>query len=256
MNDNNIQGSIDPPPPDGEKPVARHPLKKLRKRKSIFARIFGFIGWVCIGVLAWVVLMRFLPAPFTYLMVQRAFEGDKIRYSPVGINKINRNLVDAVIAAEDARFCLHDGFEWKAMQRAMAANKRGKKLRGASTISQQTAKNVFLWPSRSYIRKGFEAGFTVLIEFVWPKRMIMEKYLNVAEMGDGVFGAQAAARYYFKKDAKDLSLSEASKLAAILPSPQKWKIRGNSGYVARRAGNIARGANVVRDNGLDKCVYR
>ncbi len=255
MNETEFQGNIDPPPPDGEKPIARHPLKKIRK-KSIFVRIFDFFAWACVIVLAWVLLMRFLPAPFTYLMVQRAIEGDKIKYSPVGINKISRHLVDSVIAAEDARFCLHDGFEWEAMKRAMAANKRGKKLRGASTISQQTAKNVFLWPSRSYIRKGFEAGFTVLIEFFWPKRIIMEKYLNVAEMGDGVFGAQAAARYYFKKDAKDLSLSEAARIAAVLPSPQKWRVRAPSGYVARRAGNIGRGAIVVRDNALDKCVYR
>lgn len=254
MTDQNIQGKIESPPPSAP-PINLHPLKKLKRKKSLFARVFAFFGWAALFTMVWVLLMRFLPAPFTFLMVQRAIEGDKIKYHPVGISKINRNLIDAAIAAEDARFCLHDGFEWNAMNRAMAANKRGKKLRGASTISQQTAKNVFLWPARSYIRKGFEAGFTVLIEFFWPKRAIMEKYLNVAEMGDGVFGAQAAARYYFKKDAKDLTLSEASRIVAVLPSPQKWKVK-SSNYVARRASNISRGAIVVRDNGLDKCVYK
>jgi len=165
-------------------------------------------------------------------------------------------MVAAVIAAEDARFCQHNGFEFEAMKRAAKANSQGKKLRGASTISQQTAKNVFLWPARSYVRKGFEAGFTVLIETLWGKRKIMEDYLNVAEMGDGVFGVEAASKYYFNKHAKDLSLGEASRLAAILPSPQKWRVNRPGPYVARRSSRIAGGGRVVIDNNLYSCVYK
>lgn len=203
-----------------------------------------------------VLFYRFIPMPFTYLMAKRAFGGDNIYYSPVSLKKINRNLVDAVIAAEDARFCSHNGFEWKAMRQAAKANARGKKLRGASTISQQTAKNVFLWPERSYIRKGFEAGFTALIETLWTKRRIMEAYLNVAEWGDGVFGAEAASRHYFKKSAANLSIAEASKLAAVLPSPRKWRVNGGNSRIQNRAYRISKGAQTVRGAGLDSCIYK
>lgn len=218
-----------------------------------FARIFSALT---ILILLWVIILRFAPIPFTILMINRAFEGDKIKYHPVSINNISRNLVDSAIAAEDSRFCLHQGFELEAMKRALNANKKGKKLRGASTISQQTAKNVFLWPARSYIRKGFEAGFTIMIEFFWPKKRIMEAYLNVAEMGNGVFGAEAASKYYFKKSAKNLTPLEAARLAAILPSPQKWRVVKPGPYVSRRANSIVRGARIVRENGLDKCIYK
>lgn len=238
------------------KPIKRKPTKKAKKKHKLSTLIARFFAFFVIFLLSWVFILRFLPIPFTLLMVQRAFEGDKIRYHPVSINKISRNLVDSAIAAEDARFCLHQGFEIEAMKRALRANKKGKKLRGASTISQQTAKNVFLWPARSYVRKGFEAGFTVMIEFFWPKRRIMEAYLNVAEMGNGVFGAEAASKYYFKKSAKNLTPMEAARLAAILPSPQKWHVVKPGPYVSRRANSITRGARVVRDNGLDSCIYK
>lgn len=234
-------------------PKVVSPSKK-GKRKSIGQWFVTIMVWSFLFVFGSVLLFRFVPSPFTFLMIQRAFEGDKIRYHPVSLRNINRNLVDSAIAAEDARFCYHSGFEWEAMKRAMKANKRGKKLRGASTISQQTAKNVFLWPSRSYIRKGFEAGYTILIEFFWPKRRIMEQYLNVAEMGNGIFGAEAASRFYFKKSAKNLSPTEAAKIIAILPSPQKWSI--SRGYGLRRANRIVRGARVVRNSGIDSCIYQ
>lgn len=237
-------------------PVSQPKPKKKRRKPKKKIGFFKLFGYFIIGLLLWVLLLRFLPVPFTILMVQRAFEGDRIRYHPVSINKINPSMVAAVIAAEDARFCQHNGFEFEAMKRAAKANSQGKKLRGASTISQQTAKNVFLWPARSYIRKGFEAGFTVLIETLWGKRKIMEDYLNVAEMGDGVFGVEAAAKYYFNKHAKDLSLGEASRLAAILPSPQKWRVNRPGPYVARRSSRIAGGGRVVIDNNLYSCVYK
>lgn len=214
--------------------------------------IFGFI----VLAIMWVVIYRFTPIPVTSLMVIRAFEGQKIHYDFAPLNEINRNVADAAIAAEDSRFCLNHGFEFSAMEKAAEANKDGKKLRGASTITQQTAKNVFLWPSRSYIRKGFEAGFTVLINFIWPKSKIMESYLNVAEMGKGIFGIQAASQYYYDKDAKDLTLAEASSIIATLPNPQKWKAHPATAYIASRTRSISRGARVIRDNGLDKCLIK
>jgi monofunctional biosynthetic peptidoglycan transglycosylase len=233
-------------------------IPNVRKKKK--TGILGWIGKIIISLLAfsvlWVLLYMIVPAPFTSLMVQRALEGDKIRYYPVSLTKINRNLVDSVIASEDARFCQHYGFELEAMQKAFKANQRGKKLRGASTISQQTSKNLFLWSSRSYIRKGFEAGFTILTETIWTKRRIMEMYLNVAEMGNGVFGAEAASLYYFNKHAKDLTPYEAARIAAILPNPQKYRVNAPGPYVQRRANAISRGANTVRNSGLDSCIYK
>ena len=235
--------------------VRRRTIKPKPPKRGfgyLFARFIAYAAFFVIGL---VIAYRFIPMLATYLMVQRAFEGDKIRYHPVSLRNISRNMVDAAIAAEDARFCYHIGFEWEAMKRAAKANKAGRKLRGASTISQQTAKNVFLWPARSYIRKGLEAGYTALIELFWPKRRIMEAYLNVAEMGDGIFGAEAAARYYYHKSAKNLSPSEAARIIAILPSPRKWSVKSPSGRVARRASRIARGAQTVRSSGLDACIY-
>lgn len=229
---------------------------KNKNKKGFWFYLGRIFAISTIFILLWVIILRFAPVPFTILMINRALEGDKIKYHPVSINNISRHLIDSAIAAEDSRFCLHQGFEIEAMKRALNANKKGKKLRGASTISQQTAKNVFLWPARSYVRKGFEAGFTILIEFFWPKRRIMEAYLNVAEMGNGVFGAEAASRYYFKKSAKNLTPIEAARLAAILPSPQKWRVVKPGPYVFRRANSIVRGARVVRDAGLDNCIYK
>ncbi len=241
------------------KPIAppiNSPNQK-KKRKWTIGRILKLVFvYPLIIALTMVIFYRFVPMPFTYLMAKRAIGGDKISYSPVSLKKINRNLVAAVIAAEDARFCTHNGFEWAAMRQAAKANARGRKLRGASTISQQTAKNVFLWPERSYIRKGFEAGFTFLIETLWTKRRIMEAYLNVAEWGDGVFGAEAAARHYFKKSAANLTINEAAKLAAVLPSPRKWRVNGGNGRIQNRAYRISKGAQTVRGAGLDSCIYK
>jgi monofunctional glycosyltransferase len=196
-----------------------------------------------------------VPIPGTFLMAQRAIEGDDTRRNRVSLDDISPYLVRSVIASEDANFCAHDGFDWRAIKIAMKSNERGRKLRGGSTISQQTAKNVFLWPNRSYVRKGLEAGFTVLIETIWPKRRIMEAYLNVAEFGPGIFGAEAGALTHFKKHAKDLTPLEAARLAAILPSPRRWSPTRPSSRIARKSNGIVRGARIVRDNGLDRCIY-
>jgi monofunctional glycosyltransferase len=233
-----------------------------RTRKSSFGapskwtrRILSFLAALVLIPVFWVIVYRFVPIPGTYLMAQRAIEGDDTRRNMLGLSDISPHLVRSVIASEDANFCSHDGFDWRAIKVAMKSNERGRKLRGGSTISQQTAKNVFLWPQRSYIRKAMEAGFTVLIETLWPKRRIMEAYLNVAEFGPGIFGAEAGALTHFRKHAKDLTPLEAARLAAILPSPRRWSPTQPSRRVARKSNGIVRGARIVRENGLDDCIY-
>ncbi|HWU42960.1 MAG TPA: monofunctional biosynthetic peptidoglycan transglycosylase, partial [Bdellovibrio sp.] len=144
----------------------------------------------------------------------------------------------AVLKAEDARFFEHHGFDYEAIEKAMKYNRTHKKVKGASTISQQTAKNVFLWPHRDWIRKGLEAYFTVLIEFIWPKERIMEVYLNVIETGPGVYGVEAASQKYFKQSAKNISPSQASLIAAVLPNPQKFRIDRPSNYILKRQSRI------------------
>lgn len=215
---------------------------------------YGVGALVAIPVI-WVIILRFMPIPGTILMVQRSIEGVDTRSNSVPLGAISPYLVRSVIASEDANFCSHNGFDWAAMKVAMKSNERGRKLRGGSTISQQTAKNVFLWPQRSYIRKGMEAGFTVLIETLWPKRRIMEAYLNVAEFGPGVFGAEAGALTHFGKNADALTPLEAARLAAILPSPKRWSPTKPSRAIARKSNGIVAGARIVADNGLADCIY-
>lgn len=161
------------------------------------------------------------------------------------INHISPNMVQAVIASEDNNFEKHFGIDFEAIRKAQKLNKRGKHLRGASTISQQTAKNVFLWPARSWVRKGFEVYFTGLIEIFWGKKRIMEVYLNVIEMGHGIYGVEAASEYYFHKQAKDLNRSEAALLAAVLPNPRIYNAGNPSGYIQRKQGKIMRAMNRI-----------
>jgi monofunctional biosynthetic peptidoglycan transglycosylase len=156
----------------------------------------------------------------------------------VPIEEISPNLQKAVIASEDGTFLKHNGFDFKAIELAYKNNSKGKRIKGGSTISQQTAKNVFLWQGRSYIRKAFEAYFTVLIEFIWGKERIMEVYLNSIEMGNNIYGAEAAARQYFNKSAAKLSAREAASIAAILPNPRKYKAVKSSSYIERRKRSI------------------
>ena len=189
-----------------------------------------------------VIVFRFVPVPVTPLMFSRSVENGftKWQHDWVPIEEISPNLQLAVVASEDQNFLNHSGFDFKAIEKAMEHNKKGKRMRGASTISQQTAKNVFLWEGRSWIRKGFEVYFTFLIELFWSKQRIMEVYLNSIEMGNSVYGAEAASQYWYKKSAKNLTLREAAGIAAILPNPRKFKARNSSGYIEGRKNHIIR----------------
>ncbi len=201
-----------------------------------------------------VLIHSVVPIPVTLLMVDRRLEGEGMDYRWRSLDQISPNLVRAVVASEDARFCAHGGFDFEAIDKAMKANARGGKLRGGSTISQQTAKNVFLWPGRGYVRKGLEAGYTVLIETFWSKKRIMEVYLNVAEWAPGVYGAEAAAQKWFNKSAADLTPREAARLAAILPSPRRYSASSPGPYVRRRTRGVQAAMGTVRTDGLATCV--
>lgn len=213
-------------------------------------RVFRFIGktllWYVIITASWVIIYRFVPPPVTFLMCKRLYEQFrddrplKLEKDWKSLEDISSYLPAAVIAAEDQRFLDHNGFDWKAIKRAYRQNQQGERMRGGSTISQQVAKNVFLWPGRSYVRKGFEAYFTVLIELFWSKKRIVEVYLNVVEMGIGVYGAEAAAYYYFDKPASELSRYQAALIAAILPNPTQYPVRNPGPYVSRRARQVMR----------------
>lgn len=193
-----------------------------------------------------VVALKWLPVYVTPLVFFRtgeyAMDGKwvAIQKDWVSLDEISPHLRKAVIASEDPKFLTHNGFDFEAIAKAIDANKRRKVKMGASTISQQTAKNVFLYPSRTFIRKGFEAYFTLLIENIWDKRRILEVYLNVIELGHGIYGAEAASRYYFKKSARHLALGEAQLFAAILPNPRRWNPKRPTNFVLRRRNFIKR----------------
>jgi monofunctional biosynthetic peptidoglycan transglycosylase len=215
--------------------------------KNKFVRILSKIALWFLGISVGLVLIfKFVPVFYTPLMLTRSIENkmegkDMVcshEWAP--LDRISRNLQKAVIASEDGRFLTHHGFDFEAIQKAMENNEQGKKLKGGSTISQQTAKNVFLWQGRSYLRKGLEAYFTVLIELIWGKERIMEVYLNSIEMGDGVYGAQAACKYWYRKDASSLTKIQAAGIAAILPNPRKYKATNSSGYINRRKSRIVK----------------
>lgn len=195
--------------------------------------------WFILFSVAWVVFYKYVQVPGTPLMVIRYFEKkeDKRVYwkhNWVPIGKISKNLQLTVVASEDQNFLKHNGFDMKAIEKAYENNKKGRQLKGGSTISQQTAKNVFLWPHRSWLRKGFETYFTFLIETFWSKERIMEVYLNSIEMGDGIYGAEAASQFWFKKSASTLSVQESAALAAILPNPSVYRAHPPSSYIQNR----------------------
>ena len=228
-----------------------------KKRKGGWVR--RLVVWVLVITMVFPVTLtaiyRFVPPPITVLMVQRLIEGKGLTRHWRPLNDISPRLVRSVVAAEDARFCEHHGFDIEAIEKAMKNNeRRPNRLRGGSTISQQTAKNVFLWPQRSWVRKGFEAYFTVLIEGLWGKRRIMEVYLNTVEWGPGVYGDEAAARKNFGVGADRLSAAQAARLAAILPSPLKWRAARPGPYVKRRSRRITAASGTVRRDGLADCV--
>ena len=179
-----------------------------------------------------------VPVPVTWLMLLRVVQGDGLTKDWEPVENISPELIRAVIAAEDTRFCEHRGFDWVELRKAIDEWRRGEGLRGASTISNQVARNVFLWPSRDLLRKGLEAYYTVLIELMWRKERIIEVYLNVAEWGPGIFGAEAAAQHYFGKPASELTRREASLMAAILPNPIEWSASSPGEYTANYAARI------------------
>lgn len=227
-------------------------MKKMLKKigRWIWKAMLWFFG---VSILM-VIIFRWLPIPWTPLMATRAIENaidgnDMVcSHDWVPLEEISLNLQKAVIASEDANYLNHHGFDFNAIQKAMKSNEKGRKLRGGSTISQQTAKNVFLWQGRSYVRKGLEAYFTGLIELIWGKERIMEVYLNSIEMGDGVYGAQAASKYWYRKDAYKLTKIEAAGIAAILPNPRKFTATNSSGYITRKKGRIVAGMRAVKLN--------
>ena len=192
-----------------------------------------------------------MPPPITFLMVQRVVEqkmdGEKpkLKKDWVSIEHISPFMIRAAIASEDGRFLDHHGFDIEAMQKAYEHNQKSKRTKGGSTISQQVAKNVFLWPQRSYFRKALEAYFTVLIEVFWSKERIMEVYLNEIEMGNGIYGIEAAAKYYFKKSAAELSKRESAAIAAILPNPIKWSASKPNAYIQKRQYRILKAMRYV-----------
>lgn len=199
-----------------------------------------------VSSILWVLLLRFVPVYFTPLMGIRAIEAmvdgrsHSIQKQWVPMSQISQNMVNAVIASEDNLFMQHNGFSFDDIKKAQKENQSGRRFRGGSTISQQTAKNVFLWPARSYFRKGMEAYFTVLIELLWSKERIMEVYLNVIEMGDGIYGVQAASIHYFNKDAAKITRSQSALIAVCLPSPRRFNPAKPSGYITRRKNAIVR----------------
>ncbi|CAM4118301.1 Biosynthetic peptidoglycan transglycosylase [Novosphingobium lubricantis] len=236
-------------------------LKNPRRPAAAADRPAGRVGWFIARLIAaflflsvaQVVITRFVPIPYTLTM---ALDDNPVRKEWVSLNAIDRDMVDAAIAGEDGKFCLHNGFDHEAMMEAFRRNQRGGRIRGGSTISQQTAKNVFLWQGGGYFRKALEAWYTVLIETIWGKRRIMEVYLNVAETGIGTYGVEAGAQRYYGKGASRLSAVEAARIAAVLPLPKKREVNGASGFTRRHGNTLARRLGVVRRDGLDACVYR
>jgi len=185
-----------------------------------------------------ILLYRFLPPPVTPLMVIRLVEGQGLDRQWVAWEQISPQLRQAVVASEDNLFCSHSGFDWGSLEAAVKAYAAGDRAGGGSTISMQTAKNLFLWPSRSVVRKGLEVPLTAAIEIVWPKRRILEVYLNIAEWGPGIYGIEAASRHYFGRAAEELTPRQASQLVAVLPNPLEWRPTPPSAYIARRAATI------------------
>lgn len=208
-----------------------------------------------------VATLRFIDPPFSTFMLIRQFEawgsgdfGFRLAHDWRDLDEISADLPVALVASEDQNFAEHFGFDLKAIEKARKNNERGRKVRGGSTISQQTAKNLFLWSGRSWLRKGVEAWYTLLIETMWPKHRIIEVYANIAEFGDGVYGAQAAARTYYRKDASRLGPAEAARMAAVLPNPKRYSIAKPGPYVQRRAAAIQRQMRYIGGDGYLKQI--
>jgi monofunctional biosynthetic peptidoglycan transglycosylase len=232
-------------------------VKKRSGWRRILVGLVWAIGLFLVLNLFLVAIFRFVPVPTSGLMVQRRIESwssdkpYKARHTWVPLEDIAPSLGVAVIAAEDQNFTEHFGFDWQAIEKAVQHNEHSRRKRGASTVSQQTAKNLFLWSSRSWTRKGLETWFTLLIEVGWSKKRILEVYLNIVEFGDGIYGAEAAARTFFGKPAKRLTPSEAALLAAVLPNPHRFHAGAPSEYIRGRQAWIL---NQMRQLGGDQVV--
>jgi len=230
-------------------------FKKQKQSTGTLSRFYQMAGWVIIAAVAFSVLLvlclRWIPPPTSAFMMERYVAGlfqkerkTNIRYHWVGWKEIPPHMFVAVVAAEDQKFMDHWGFDFDSISDAIGKKKKKGRLRGASTITQQVAKNLFLWPGRSYVRKGIEVSFTVLMELLWDKRRILEVYLNIAEFGDGVYGVNAAAENLLgKKSAGYLTRRDAAILAAVLPNPKRFKVRQPSPYVKERCRWIQRQMN-------------
>lgn len=232
-----------------------------RPRRFKFRRVFGWLvkGLLIflIGSVLWVLIYRFVDPPVTFTQIGDMIGGNGARRQWLTIERIDRDMVRAAIAGEDSKFCTHSGFDRQAIEAAMRRNAAGGSvIRGGSTISQQTAKNAFLWQGGGYVRKGLEAWFTLLIETLWSKRRIMEVYLNVAETGIGTYGVEAGAERYFGHGASALSPSEAARIAAVFPLPKRRAAIAPRGFTRRYGNMIAARMVAVRRDGLDACVYR
>ncbi len=220
------------------------------------------IGWLigrtilyCLfGSMLWVLIYKYVPPPVTFTMLGDAVGGRGITKDWMSLDAMDPDMARAAIAGEDAKFCRHNGFDEEAIRSALRRNASGGRIRGGSTISQQTAKNAFLWQNGGYFRKGLEAWFTLLIENIWGKRRIMEVYLNIAETGIGTYGANAGSQRYFGHDADSLSTIEAARIAAVLPLPKEREARTPGGFTRRYGNRIAARMGVVRQSGLDSCL--
>ena len=241
------------------KAIPRYKRRRPGKR-SVFRRIVRFLLKLVliflIGSVLWVLAYRFVNPPITATMLGDIVAGRGATRDWMSIDEIDRDMVRAAIGAEDSKFCTHNGFDVQAIEAAMIRNASGGRIRGGSTISQQTAKNAFLWQGGGYFRKGLEAWFTLLIENLWPKRRIMEVYLNLAETGIGTYGVSAGSQRYFDHDASAMSRTEAARIAAVLPLPKKRGAIAPKGFTRRYGSSISGRIGVVGRDGLDACVYQ
>ena len=235
------------------KPIPTY--KRRRKGGGIGRLLIKIVLGIVLFTWLWVLAYRFVPPPITATMAGDLIGGRGLAKDWMSLDELDRDMVRAAIAAEDSKFCQHSGFDWDAIQDAAKRNASGGRIRGGSTISQQTAKNVFLWQGGGYFRKGLEAYFTFLIETVWGKRRIMEVYLNVAETGIGTYGANAGSMRYFGHDASAMSATEAARIAAVLPLPKKRGAIAPKGFTRRYGNSIAARIGVVGRDGLDACIY-
>jgi monofunctional biosynthetic peptidoglycan transglycosylase len=238
------------------------PTYKRRRpsSRSLPRRILGWIvklivAFFVISIL-WVIVYRFVPPPITATMIGDVFAGRGLHRDWMPISEIDRDMVRSAIAAEDSKFCQHNGFDFEAIEDAMKRNASGGRIRGGSTISQQTAKTTFLWNGGGYARKGVEAWFTFLIEHLWGKRRIIEVYLNNAETGIGTYGVNAGSQRYYGHDASAMSPTEAARIAAVLPLPKKRGAIAPKGFTRRYGNTITARISVVGRDGLDACVYK